>query len=75
LRCGRSTVRPFHRITAQEVLLYEHPVGRLVTPAEVASALAFLGSPAAGYMNGVNLAAAAFTAAMTTDQVDFSGLA
>jgi NAD(P)-dependent dehydrogenase (short-subunit alcohol dehydrogenase family) len=50
--------------------------GRLVTPREVATVLAFLGSDAAGYVNGVNLLVdAGFTAAMNTGQVDFSGMA
>jgi NAD(P)-dependent dehydrogenase (short-subunit alcohol dehydrogenase family) len=50
--------------------------GRLVTSREVASVLAFLGTEAAAYVNGVNLLVdAGFTAAMTTGQVDFSGLA
>jgi NAD(P)-dependent dehydrogenase (short-subunit alcohol dehydrogenase family) len=49
---------------------------RLVTPREVATALAFLGSEAASYVNGVNLNVdAGFNAAMATGQVDFSGLA
>jgi NAD(P)-dependent dehydrogenase (short-subunit alcohol dehydrogenase family) len=49
--------------------------GRLVTPREVATVLAFLGSEAAAYVNGVNLLIdAGFTAALTTGQVDFSGL-
>jgi NAD(P)-dependent dehydrogenase (short-subunit alcohol dehydrogenase family) len=49
--------------------------GRLVTPREVAGALAFLGSDAASFVNGVNLLIdAGFTAAMTTNQVDFAGL-
>jgi NAD(P)-dependent dehydrogenase (short-subunit alcohol dehydrogenase family) len=50
--------------------------GRLVTPREVATVLAFLGSDGAAYVNGVNLVVdAGFTAAMTTGQVDFAGLA
>jgi NAD(P)-dependent dehydrogenase (short-subunit alcohol dehydrogenase family) len=50
--------------------------GRLVSPREVATVLAFLGSDAAAYVNGVNLLVdAGFTAAMTTGQVDFSGMA
>jgi NAD(P)-dependent dehydrogenase (short-subunit alcohol dehydrogenase family) len=50
--------------------------GRLVTSREVATVLAFLGSEAAAYVNGVNLNVdAGFNAAMTTGQVDFSGLA
>lgn len=49
--------------------------GRLVTPREVATALAFLGSEAAVYVNGVNLDVdAGFFAAMKTGQVDFTGL-
>lgn len=48
--------------------------GRAVSPREVASALAFLGSPAASYVNGVNLDIdGGFSAALATGQVDFSG--
>ncbi len=50
--------------------------GRTVTAREVATVLAFLGSDAAVYVNGVNLLVdAGFTAAMTTGQVDFGALA
>ena len=49
--------------------------GRTVTAREVATVLAFLGSDASVYVNGVNLLVdAGFTAAMTTGQVDFSAL-
>jgi NAD(P)-dependent dehydrogenase (short-subunit alcohol dehydrogenase family) len=49
--------------------------GRPVNPREVATVLAFLGSDAAAYVNGVNLLVdAGFTAALTTGQVDFSAL-
>jgi NAD(P)-dependent dehydrogenase (short-subunit alcohol dehydrogenase family) len=49
--------------------------GRIATPTDVARVLAFLGSDAAGYVNGVNLPVdAGFTAAMTTGQVDFGAL-
>ena len=49
---------------------------RLVTAREVATALAFLASDAASYVNGVNLNVdAGFNAALATGQVDFSGLA
>jgi NAD(P)-dependent dehydrogenase (short-subunit alcohol dehydrogenase family) len=48
--------------------------GRAVQPREVASTLAFLGSPAAGSVNGVNLEIdGGFGAALATRQVDFSG--
>lgn len=48
--------------------------GRAVTPREVAATLAFLGSPAATYVNGVNLDVdGGFTAALGTGQVDLSG--
>ena len=48
--------------------------GRAVQPREVASVLAFLGSPAAAYVNGINLDIdGGFGAAMATGQVDFSG--
>jgi NAD(P)-dependent dehydrogenase (short-subunit alcohol dehydrogenase family) len=48
--------------------------GRPVSPREVATVLAFFGSPAAGYVNGVNLDIdGGFNAALSTGQVDFSG--
>lgn len=48
--------------------------GRAVAPREVAMVLAFFGSPAASYVNGVNIDIdAGFSAALTTGQVDFSG--
>ncbi len=48
--------------------------GRAVAPEEVAAVLAFLGSPAAAYVNGVNLDIdGGFGAALATGQVDFSG--
>jgi NAD(P)-dependent dehydrogenase (short-subunit alcohol dehydrogenase family) len=49
--------------------------GRIATATDVARVLAFLGSDAAGYVNGVNLPVdAGFTAAMTTGQLDFGAL-
>lgn len=50
--------------------------GRLMSAREVAMPLAFLGSDAASYINGVNLVIdGGFAAAMTTGQLDFAGLA
>ena len=49
-------------------------LGRLATPEEMAPAMLFLSHPlAASYINGVNLIIdAGFTAAMSTNQVDFA---
>jgi len=53
----------------------KHASGRLVTPREVASALAWLASPASSFVSGVNLNVdAGFSGAMITGQVDFSEL-
>ena len=53
----------------------EQANGRPVSPREVGLVLAFLGSDAAAYVNGVNLLVdAGFTAAMTTGQVDFAAI-
>ena len=50
--------------------------GTIATPLDIAKVLAFLGSDASVYVNGVNLNVdAGFNAFMTTGQVDFSGLA
>ena len=47
--------------------------GRLVTPREVAECLAFLASPSASFVNGVNLNVdGGLTAALTTGQVSFT---
>lgn len=48
--------------------------GRPVSPREVASTLAFLASPGASYLNGLNVDIdGGFNAAVATKQVDFSG--
>jgi NAD(P)-dependent dehydrogenase (short-subunit alcohol dehydrogenase family) len=53
----------------------EQSNGRPVSAREVALVLAFLGSDAASYVNGVNmLVDGGFTAAMTTGQVDFAAI-
>jgi NAD(P)-dependent dehydrogenase (short-subunit alcohol dehydrogenase family) len=50
--------------------------GRAISPREVATVLAFLGSPSASYVNGVNLDIdGGFNAAMSTGQLDMSGRA
>ncbi len=50
--------------------------GTIATPRDIAMALAFLGSDASRYVNGVNLNVdLGFNAFMTTGQLDFSGLA
>lgn len=50
--------------------------GTIATPRDIAMSLAFLGSDASRYVNGVNLNVdMGFNAFMTTGQLDFSGLA
>ncbi|MBI3481382.1 MAG: SDR family oxidoreductase [Bacteroidetes bacterium] len=39
----------------RQEMIDEVPAGRMAEPSEVAAAVAFLSSPAAGYINGVNL--------------------
>lgn len=51
-------------------------IQRMAVAADIAPPLAFMGSDAAAFVNGVNLLVdSGFTAAMTTGQADFSGLA
>ena len=40
---------------AKEEMIKEIPLGRIAEPHEVAAAVAFLASPAAGYINGINI--------------------
>jgi NAD(P)-dependent dehydrogenase (short-subunit alcohol dehydrogenase family) len=68
---------PDFRATASDKILdwnIREMAGRPVEAREVASVLAFLGSPAASYVNGVNLEIdGGFFAALATGQVDYSG--
>jgi len=69
-------LRDFRATTSDQIVDWNirEMAGRPVSPREVASALAFLGSPAAGYVNGVNLDIdGGFFAALATKQVDYSG--
>jgi NAD(P)-dependent dehydrogenase (short-subunit alcohol dehydrogenase family) len=65
------------RATASDKVLdwnIREMAGRAVAPEEVASLLAFLGCPAASYVNGVNVEIdGGFFAALATGQVDYSG--
>jgi 3-oxoacyl-[acyl-carrier protein] reductase len=45
--------KSLEEVTAE--MIAEIPAGRISEPAEVAAAVAFLSSPAAGYINGVNI--------------------
>jgi NAD(P)-dependent dehydrogenase (short-subunit alcohol dehydrogenase family) len=66
----------FRRTTSDKIIDWNirEMNGRAVAPREVATGLAFLGSPAAAYVNGVNLTIdGGFSAALATGQVDFSG--
>ena len=68
---------PDFRATASDKILdwnIREMAGRPVAAREVASVLAFLGGPAASYVNGVNLEIdGGFFAALATGQVDYSG--
>ena len=49
---GKKQVEPE---VAEKEMLKEIPAGRFATPEEIAYAIAFLASPAAAYINGINL--------------------
>ncbi|MBT8131329.1 MAG: SDR family oxidoreductase [Gammaproteobacteria bacterium] len=50
---SESTSSPLEKVA--EKMMASVPLKRFATPAETAAAIAFLASPAAGYINGVNL--------------------
>ncbi|HEY7438648.1 MAG TPA: SDR family oxidoreductase [Acidimicrobiia bacterium] len=69
-------LRDFRATTSDQIVDWNirEMAGRAVSPREVASTLAFLGSAAAGYVNGVNLDIdGGFFAALATGQVDYRG--
>jgi NAD(P)-dependent dehydrogenase (short-subunit alcohol dehydrogenase family) len=69
-------LRDFRATTSDQIVDWNirEMAGRAVSPREVASALAFLGAPASGYVNGINLDVdGGFFAALATGQVDYSG--
>ena len=66
----------FRATTSDEIVDWNirEMAGRAVSPGEVAATLAFLGAPAASYVNGVNIDVdGGFFAAIATGQVDYRG--
>jgi NAD(P)-dependent dehydrogenase (short-subunit alcohol dehydrogenase family) len=69
-------LKDFRQTTSDKIndWMIREMAGRPVSPREVASTLAFLGSPGASYINGANLEIdGGFGAAAATRQVDYSG--
>jgi len=50
---AQATGKPVGEIEAE--MIREIPAGRIAEPHEVAAAIAFLATPAAAYINGINL--------------------
>jgi 3-oxoacyl-[acyl-carrier protein] reductase len=50
---AKKTGKPMNDVTAEEIA--QIPAGRFAKPEEIGAAIAFLASPAAGYINGINL--------------------
>ena len=69
-------LKDFRQTTSDQIndWMIREMAGRPISPREVAATLAFLGSPGASYLNGLNLDIdGGFAAAAATKQVDFSG--
>ena len=69
-------LQDFRKTTSDKIndWMIREMAGRPVSPHEVASTLAFLGSPGASYLNGTNIEIdGGFGAAAATRQVDYSG--
>lgn len=52
---NKSNKSGISKADVEKEMLHEIPAGRFATPGEVAAAIAFLASPAAAYVNGINL--------------------
>jgi NAD(P)-dependent dehydrogenase (short-subunit alcohol dehydrogenase family) len=69
-------LKDFRQTTSDQIndWMIREMAGRPISPREVAATLAFLGSPGASYLNGLNLDIdGGFAAAAATKQVDYSG--
>jgi 3-oxoacyl-[acyl-carrier protein] reductase len=52
----RNAEKAGHSVREEtDQMISEIPAGRIAAPSEIASAVAFLATPAAGYINGINV--------------------